>query len=82
VNTSVFRDILPSIQPGNSAWLIEKGKQMVGDFIVRTFVAIYYLLESLVVGVVRFVVALLGPGLTVLLIVLVAVLWWFGWLPF
>lgn len=53
---------------------------MVGEFIIRTIVGLFYLLEVLIVGAVRFVVALIGPALTVFLIALIAMLWWFGWL--
>jgi len=53
---------------------------MIGSAIARTVVAVFYLLESVVVGAARFVIALLGPGLTVLLVALVAALWWFGFI--
>jgi uncharacterized protein (DUF697 family) len=54
---------------------------MIGNAIMNFIVAVGYLLQSVMVGVVRFVVTLLGPGLTVALVVLVAALWYLGWLP-
>ena len=54
---------------------------MIGNMIANFISAIFYLLQSLVVGIVRFVVTLLGPGLTAALIATTAVLWYLGWLP-
>ena len=53
---------------------------MVWDLFARFLMAIGYLLQALVVGVVRFVIALLGPGLTAALVGVIAVLWWFKWI--
>ncbi len=53
---------------------------MVWNAISNVAVAVFYLIESVVVGVVRFVVTLLGPGLTVFLVAIAAALWWFGWI--
>ncbi len=54
---------------------------MVGNAIINFFIAILYLLQSVVVGIVRVTVALLGPGLTVALAAVAAALWYLGWLP-
>jgi len=54
---------------------------MIGNAIANIISAIFYLLQALVVGVVRFVVTLLGPGLTAALVAITATLWYLGWLP-
>jgi len=53
---------------------------MVGSAIANFVVACVHLLASAVSGMVRFVIALLGPGLAALLVASVAALWWFGWI--
>ena len=53
---------------------------MIGDLIARIILGTFYLLQALVVGAVRFIVALLGPGLTAALTAIVVALWWFKWI--
>lgn len=53
---------------------------MLGSAIANFVVACVHLLASAVSGVVRFVIALLGPGLSAVLAAGAVALWWLGWL--
>ena len=54
---------------------------MIGDLLLRGVSAFFFLLWHMATGAVGFIVMLLGPGLTAILVASVAALWWFGWLP-
>jgi hypothetical protein len=54
---------------------------MIGSKIAQFIVVLFYVLESVVMGTFRVVVAILGPGLTVFLIAVAAVVWYLGWIP-
>lgn len=82
-STELYLGVLPTfLSPRNGSLVhkVEEGKEnMIGNAAARFTVALFYLTLSLVSGAVRFVVALLGPGLVVLILAALVVLWYFGW---
>ena len=80
-HATVASRIIPSLKHINSGVFKQKRGSMIGDLLLRGVSAFFFLLWHMATGAVGFIVMLLGPGLTAILVASVAALWWFGWLP-